>query len=353
VIGAHTHVMNANRVRLTHMRVQLPAFLDSPRKAGDNDSVQVLKWHPRGQLHFVLGLVIMVTASVVTGTVSASVVGILVGAGVAAATVRFALVSWGIADQRWTLLLWPVATCTTLSMLHTASDEAGALLAGLIVLAFQFIGITQPPGRGLWFMVPAAAVLFQLTEMSPSGAIVRLPLAMLVWLVVSEVPSWLIGELQAKQHELEKLATTDPLTGLLNRSLLEAHLMDAGSAGAVALIDMDHFKDYNDIHGHVAGDLLLIDFAEALRANTRGVDRVFRYGGEEFLVVFPGTTSTEAAEILDRCARVWSGHDSGLTFSAGVADGGEDSVMVADALLYQAKRGGRARVFTVERSLPL
>lgn len=234
----------------------------------------------------------------------------------------------------------------TLSVLDLASEAASVLLAGLIVLAFQFIGITQPPGRGLWFMAPAAALFIQLTGITASEAVVRLSIAMLVWLIVSEVPSRLIGELRTKQAELEELAATDSLTGLLNRTRLDAHLTDAGSSSVVAVIDLDHFKEFNDTRGHVAGDLALREFGAVLRANSRSTDRVFRYGGEEFLVIFPGTTIAEASWMLARCADEWAERNFGLTFSAGIADGGVSAVKTADALLYRAKRDGRARVLT-------
>src|SRR5690606_19344075 len=133
------------------------------------------------------------------------------------------------------------------------------LLIGLIVLAFQFIGLTQPPGRGLWFLLPAAGLFLVVTEMAARDAVVRLPISMLIWLVVCEGPARLLGELRDKQSALERLATTDALTGLLNRSRLEAHLRLVGTTGAVAIIDLDRFKDFNDQRGHIAGDLLLMD----------------------------------------------------------------------------------------------
>ena len=200
-------------------------------------------------------------------------------------------------------------------------------------------------------MPPAALLHLHITDLSGRDAAVRLPIAMLVWLVVSEVPARLLGELRDKQGVLEQLAATDALTGLLNRSRLNAHLDLADESSAVALIDMDHFKKFNDERGHVAGDLALMDFSDALRTGTRGIDLVFRYGGEEFLVIFPRTTAEEAAATLDRFAESWAAKASGLTFSAGVSTGGEDAVNTADELLYKAKHEGRARVLTFERAM--
>ncbi|WP_332642585.1 GGDEF domain-containing protein [Aeromicrobium sp.] len=318
---------------------------------GIDEPGQIAAWHRRGALRFSIALVIMVTASAVTGAMSYAVVGVMVGAAVVATAAFTLLTRSGISARRWTLLLWPVATCSTMGVLHSVSDFSAALLVGLIVLAFQFVGITQPSGRGLWLMLPAALLFLHITELSGRDAAVRLPIAMLVWLVVSEVPARLLGELRDKQRALEQLAATDALTGLLNRSRLEAHLEIADDSSAVAVIDIDHFKAFNDAHGHIAGDLALMEFADALRAGTRGIDLVFRYGGEEFLVIFARTTTAEAADILDRFAESWAARGSGITFSAGVAAGGEDAVSAADQLLYKAKSQGRARVLTAERAL--
>ncbi|MDR7087483.1 diguanylate cyclase (GGDEF)-like protein [Aeromicrobium panaciterrae] len=320
--------------------------------AGDlNEPGQIAVWHRRGALRFSIAIVIMLTAEIVTLTISFAALVTLLSAAIVGYAAFRALTYLGLAERRWSLLLWPLATCSTLGVLHMASSDIGTLLPGLIVLAFQFIGITQPPGTGLLFILPASALLLHLTDMSSRDAVIRLPLAILVWLVVSEVPSRLLGELRDKQRALELLATTDPLTGLLNRSRLEAHLEMAGDSSAVAVIDLDHFKEFNDTQGHISGDRALADFSGVLQSMTRAGDAAFRYGGDEFLVIFPRTTPAEAAEILDRCAEMWDGHGSGLTFSAGIAEGGDDAVRAADGLLYEAKRGGRERVLTVERSL--
>jgi diguanylate cyclase (GGDEF)-like protein len=119
------------------------------------------------------------------------------------------------------------------------------------------------------------------------------------------------------------------------------------------MTDVDHFKRYNDTHGHPAGDELLKQLATILRQETRDVDLVARYGGEEFLVLLPETKARGAAELAGRIrARLETlpapaGH---VTLSIGVAefplhgDSGEKLIDVADAALYEAKRGGRNRV---------
>jgi diguanylate cyclase (GGDEF)-like protein len=152
-------------------------------------------------------------------------------------------------------------------------------------------------------------------------------------------------------------AATDPLTGLLNRRSLEnkAHdLLRSGDQFAVAMGDLDHFKNLNDTHGHDAGDRALRAFARTLRGALRGDDIVSRYGGEEFVIVFPGLSARDAAGALERVREalalaVTEGSVPPFTASFGVADSRdasslEELLRVADTALFQAKRQGRNRV---------
>ncbi|HEV8544975.1 MAG TPA: diguanylate cyclase [Candidatus Limnocylindrales bacterium] len=149
---------------------------------------------------------------------------------------------------------------------------------------------------------------------------------------------------------LETLARTDSLTGLANRRALEeslvAELARADRSGkplSVIMLDIDHFKAYNDEHGHQAGDRLLRDLATTWRRELRPTDTLARYGGEEFLAVLPAATLDGAVVIADRLRSAMPG---AVTTSAGVAmwEGHEtmsDLVARADAALYEAKRLGR------------
>jgi len=122
----------------------------------------------------------------------------------------------------------------------------------------------------------------------------------------------------------------------------------------VIMADVDHFKRFNDAHGHPAGDIVLKRVAEILRESTRDVDVVARYGGEEFFVLMPETEGEGAADVADRVReRVAAERLPGggtVTLSFGVAefpahgDVGETLIAIADAALYQAKREGRDRV---------
>jgi len=167
-------------------------------------------------------------------------------------------------------------------------------------------------------------------------------------------------------EEINRLAITDALTGLYNRRYL-ADILDEevrrsrryGHPLSFVMIDIDHFKYYNDRHGHPMGDELLRRLARLLRENVRDVDTVFRYGGEEFSVLAPELDKRDVAFMADRLRRVVKSHrfpfeeeqpEGDLTISLGVAcfpedaDGGEELIEHSDQALYRAKRLGRDRV---------
>ncbi|MEX0658486.1 MAG: GGDEF domain-containing protein [Egibacteraceae bacterium] len=152
-----------------------------------------------------------------------------------------------------------------------------------------------------------------------------------------------------KATQSEHDAAVDPLTGLLNRRGSAGVYIQGHDGDTVAMLDLDHFKALNDTHGHEAGDRVLRDFAECLRGSIREADVACRMGGEEFMLYLPSTDGPTAAGVLGRVRTRWLAVRSlPVTFSAGVADVGEDGVetalAVADAALYRAKEAGRDRI---------
>lgn len=145
---------------------------------------------------------------------------------------------------------------------------------------------------------------------------------------------------------------TDPLTKLGNRRRLRLRVEDLIPMSvrrkdpfSIILLDIDNFKEYNDEHGHNAGDAMLIKVAEILLECSREQDLVVRYGGEEFLLVLP-STDTEAAVVLTERIRTAMKDETDITVSAGLAmhlkDQGFDQLLErADHALYRAKQGGR------------
>jgi diguanylate cyclase (GGDEF)-like protein len=162
------------------------------------------------------------------------------------------------------------------------------------------------------------------------------------------------------QGELERLSVTDALTGLYNRRHLVGTLANEVQRSrrlrrtfSVLLADVDHFKAYNDTHGHLAGDAALVKTAEILRKMTRAVDSVARYGGEEFVIMLLETTIATAAIVAERIrARVAAEEFGGgrMTVSIGAAeypthgDTPEELIAGADRAMYLAKAAGRDRV---------
>jgi diguanylate cyclase (GGDEF)-like protein len=181
-------------------------------------------------------------------------------------------------------------------------------------------------------------------------------------------PRDLIGRIDAvvtRLSELDRLAHFDALTGVFNAraARLELHMamrVAARAAGklSVALIDVDHFKKVNDVHGHMVGDRVLQRLGQLLTHHFRGSDMVGRLGGEEFLVLMPGASAENASRQVDSVRRLFpqacqgASEDVALppaTFSAGVSewDGAlspEALTDLADQRLYRAKSEGRNRV---------
>jgi diguanylate cyclase (GGDEF)-like protein len=207
---------------------------------------------------------------------------------------------------------------------------AGASLLAPLILAVQ--GFLQPTRIDWAPVAGGAAVLFLLVLARMSG---------------------LISQVQDQAAQLNALAHNDALTGVPNRRGWDIELVRRlGNARrshtdmVVAIIDLDHFKRFNDQHGHQAGDRLLKEAAAAWRSQLRADDLLARYGGEEFGVCVSGVGVNGVADLL---RRVLAATPQGQTFSAGVAcaDGTETAEALvgrADAALYGAKEAGRNRV---------
>ncbi|HMU66122.1 MAG TPA: diguanylate cyclase, partial [Cellvibrionaceae bacterium] len=168
-------------------------------------------------------------------------------------------------------------------------------------------------------------------------------------------------QLQRANHQLHIISRTDGLTGLLNhRSFQERLRLELRRAAhghatlALLMLDVDHFKIFNDTYGHPSGDELLRAISGAMRGAVRGSDTVARYGGEEFAVLLPGVSLEQAALVAEkvraavgRASAVVDGQARSATVSIGVALWPEhavtpgDLVERADRALYEAKRAGR------------
>ena len=170
--------------------------------------------------------------------------------------------------------------------------------------------------------------------------------------------------LKSRAGEYEQLSVTDVLTGLLNRRYLEERLSEEikrsnryGYPMSFMMIDVDHFKSYNDTFGHAEGDKALKLVAQCFRETLRSADIAARYGGEEFSILLPQTTSSEAETIAERVRehiQATEFPNRAITVSIGIAscclhlNSAHELIVAADAALYDAKRNGRNRVQAYE-----
>ena len=182
-----------------------------------------------------------------------------------------------------------------------------------------------------------------------------------ITMMVTSVFAFAFSVINSRQQQrLLDLATKDPLTGAGNRRALEEKLAEitasfrrSGLPSSLILIDLDHFKDVNDAHGHAVGDEILKRVTEILNLRIRVTDRLYRIGGEEFVVVADEQDVESAAKLAEQLRTLVEVNelvpDSAVTISLGIAElrGGEsyDSwLRRADEALYQAKRAGRNTV---------
>ncbi|MFC5530786.1 sensor domain-containing diguanylate cyclase [Cohnella yongneupensis] len=166
-------------------------------------------------------------------------------------------------------------------------------------------------------------------------------------------------ELMNVNHLLETMALTDPLTGLKNRRFFQESLLAniaayhrARTPFSLFIIDIDHFKSINDTYGHPIGDLVLTKLAQLLRAESREIDIVARFGGEEFVLILPGADRDAAVPVAERYRSKIEATPMGdyrITASIGVAtiapeETDQTVLHKADQALYHSKASGRNRV---------
>lgn len=220
----------------------------------------------------------------------------------------------------------------------------------------------------LWLFYIGLAVATHLVEpVQPISENARLALYLFNLTVLFGMSSYLsmyyMMTVRRAHRSLSRMATTDPLTLLYNRGymveLAGRHIAEREHAGrrlAFLLMDVDHFKQVNDLHGHDCGDRVLSQVGALLREALREGDSVGRWGGEEFLALLPGADTRQATQVAERVRQAVAGYDWSLyglhapvTLSIGVSEhqAGEklsDSLNRADAALYAGKHGGRNRV---------
>ena len=243
-------------------------------------------------------------------------------------------------------------------------DVTALLVAGLLVVV-GFIAYWL----GLFIVRPLDRLTKGAAEVAEGDLAVDLPVGKGEVGYLTEVFNGMVDRLREGRQQLEELLVTDPLTGISNRRYLMERLEDEArrsrrskKAFSILMADVDSFKDFNDTHGHYAGDEALKAVAGVLWQEMREIDHVARYGGEEFLVLLPHTDIDGAIKVtkriqkrLAKCAVKAGKQSVTVTLSIGAAefpvdgDSPESLIVSADTALYEAKRSGRDRVERASR----
>lgn len=259
--------------------------------------------------------------------------------------------------------------------------EAKSLIAGenfVIVIADQ----TLPDGSGLEFLTELSKTESEAIRVLISGQVEPVELSKSIntgalhrliikpwdndYLLVQMLEALQNHKLLKEKNVLARLAITDPITELNNhRRFQDALKIEVQRAQrhnrpvSLLMIDIDHFKHYNDQYGHPAGDRLLADLSKRILASVRTLDIVARYGGEEFAVIMPDTSADDALRVAERIRLAIDGEmfsvfhspdQAKITVSVGVASLKPNFELVeeADKALYKAKNSGRNRSLLAE-----
>ena len=255
----------------------------------------------------------------------------------------------------------PLTAVTVLSMMSMNNVAAGGKRLFLRGLLAQVAGI----GVG-WLLF---GVRFN-PDVSPVQVYACLPMLTLYPMAIGMVCYQLAIKLSEHKRALSALSRIDSLTGLLNhgswKDLLHLKFhkcQQQQSHATIALIDIDHFKQINDTHGHIVGDAVLRQLSLELRRNLRENDLAGRYGGDEFCVILPKMALQDAAQVMERMREIFSNYRNAqipelrVSLSIGLADfqpSFTDAAMwlnTADRALYAAKDTGRNRVNVSENSV--
>ena len=313
---------------------------------------------------------------------------------IAGAAIGFALVLYAPRYGWWTLLLFALAAVNNLTLdarcVRSAKPEyhvafnvvcTQAILAAAIALSGGPKSLAMP-----WIVIPTAIaaarfrarvvmagvgtgmilLLAATFGVDPHGALAH-PDGLVVSITLLAAITACVFALSSAEIEHRGQSTLDPLTGLLNRAALDrrfAELADqarlTGDPVSVLMCDIDRFKRINDEHGHSRGDAVLREIGYELRRHLRSFELIYRLGGEEFLVVFPGADEAIAATLGEQLRTAVEDARPGgvdITLSIGLATargedvGFEHLFEAADAALYDAKAAGRNRVVSAGREL--
>ena len=284
------------------------------------------------------------------------------------------------ATTLWCYVLSAVSACYLIGTLNVVSGLVmmGGPMLGLILFSMRQVLLVFVAGLVLIVVLSLLSALNRIPYapiLNPEyAASAHLNLYWTLCLLLASglyvvfqtmIMSAMVHAWHSREQDIRTLSQTDALTGVANRrhilELLDAVLLSTrrrDTPVAVLMVDIDHFKRINDDHGHLAGDRALVAAAAALRDCLRQGDLIGRYGGEEFLIILPGTLEENALEVAERCRRAIgalvidaNGVSLPLTASVGLAcracshiHDSDHVIHLADEAMYEAKKSGRNRV---------
>lgn len=273
--------------------------------------------------------------------------------------------------KRWVTAyeLIVVVSFSTIFYLYESPDFMAQVLTMMVII----LGLFMIPNR--WLYVICISIVFSTSffvlavfhfkTLPPSrfyAAIVFTLLALVLSGIFSHIINYFKRADYARGKELSRMSITDPLTGIYNRIKFDEELKrwiklsrENKADFSLAIFDFDDFKTINDHFGHLTGDRVIIDTISLVKSELRDTDVFARWGGEEFVILFPVTNRSHAVEIAERIrSRVENysfPHIGGITVSFGVVSFYEDDdinslVQRADQLLYIAKETGKNKVLS-------
>jgi diguanylate cyclase (GGDEF)-like protein len=314
---------------------------------GDGAGLRLLPWVGSGVLAFIL-LPLLPGATDLGNLIAGALIPI---------SVAWALLPRWERHPAWMQALPPLLPFVMIALVRGTNESPIAAYSPVVLLPVFWFALygTRPQLLasvalvGITYAVPSPAL-------SGDGYAATEAIAALLWMVIAGIAGFTLSEL-VRQRELlaarlEHTARTDALTGLPNRRAwdeeLEREIQHAGRTETplcMALLDLDFFKQFNDLNGHPAGDSHLKEVASLWRSRLRSADLIARHGGEEFAVLLTATDASQAEQLIETLRNCVPLDE---TVSAGVAqwdgvESGPELFARADRALYAAKRAGRDR----------
>ncbi len=292
-----------------------------------------------------------------TGLAAAAGIALVIGTG---------SILWAGSARTWSLHLvlgaGTTLICMSVYFAGVASAIYPAMFLWVVLVAAHFFSARAVAGHLAWVLAAWGATLAAVGDPSGFSIASRWMIGGFVLIVaavvltehvagIRTVEEELRSEIKERarlQEELEHLADHDALTGLPNRRRFEHELARELARAereetplSIVALDLDRFKDYNDLHGHGAGDRLLKTSASTWAGALRSGDLIARVGGDEFVAVLPGVSTEEADRVVERLC---SGFPAGISCSAGLAcwdrsESADDLLHRADLAMYEAKVG--------------